>query len=43
MINGFDEEVKVAKSKIKELNEQQDTWYCPECGWTGTIDEQGRK
>lgn len=40
MINGFNEEVKVAKSTIKEMNEQKDTWYCPECGWTGTIDEE---
>lgn len=39
MINGFNEEVKVAKSTIKEMNEQQETWYCPECGWTGTIEE----
>lgn len=39
MINGFNEEVKSAKSVIKELNEQQDTWYCPECGWTGTVEE----
>ena len=39
MINGFNDEVKVAKSEIKEMNEQKDTWYCPECGWTGTIDE----
>lgn len=39
MINGFNEEVKSAKSAIKELNEQQDTWYCPECGWTGTVEE----
>lgn len=40
MINGFNEEVKVAKSTIKEMNEQQETWYCPECGWTGTIEEE---
>lgn len=40
MINGFNEEVKVAKSAIKEMNEQQETWYCPECGWTGTIEEE---
>ena len=40
MINGFNDEVKVAKSEIKEMNEQKDTWYCPECGWTGTIDEK---
>ena len=40
MINGFQEEGKEAKkSIIRELNEQKDTWFCPECGWTGTIEE----
>ena len=38
MINGFNEEGKVAKkSVLNELNEQPETWYCPECGWEGTI------
>ena len=43
MINGFNESGNSAKSKkniLNELNEQPDTWYCPECGWTGTIEEQ---
>ncbi len=41
MINGFYEEgAKAKKSVLKELNKQPDTWYCPECGWTGTIDER---
>lgn len=41
MINGFNEEATVAKkSVLKEINEQPDTWFCPECGWTGTIDEE---
>ena len=40
MVNGFNEEVKVAKSAIKEMNQQPDTWYCPECGWSGIIDER---
>lgn len=44
MINGFSEEgEKAKKSVLKEMNEQPDTWYCPECGWTGTIDETGEK
>ena len=44
MINGFaDEGEKAKKSVLKELNEQPDTWYCPECGWTGTVDETGEK
>ena len=41
-INGFDNSGggKTIKSKVlKELNDQPDTWYCPECGWTGTIEE----
>ncbi len=41
MINGFAEEATAAKkSVLKELNKQQDTWYCPECGWTGTLNEE---
>jgi len=41
MINGFNEEGEVAKkSVLKELNKQPETWYCPECGWEGTIVEQ---
>ena len=44
MINGFSEEgEKAKKSVLKEMNEQPDTWYCPECGWTGTINETGEK
>jgi len=44
MINGFQEEEKaMKKSIIKELNEQQETWYCPECGWTGTLEEKEEK
>jgi rubrerythrin len=40
MINGFKEEGEKAKKNVlKEMNEQPDTWYCPECGWTGTIEE----
>ena len=37
MINGFNETGNSAKSKkniLNELNEQPDTWYCPECGNT---------
>lgn len=37
LINGFREEVKPVKKTLDELNEQPDTWYCPECGWTGTL------
>lgn len=46
MINGFNETCNSAKSKkniLSELNEQPDTWYCPECGWTGTIEEQKKE
>ena len=38
MINGFNEEGNAAKkSVLKELNRQPETWYCPECGWEGTL------
>lgn len=41
MINGFIEQGNIAKKSIlKEQNTQPDTWYCPQCGWTGTITEQ---
>lgn len=41
LINGFSEEVgKVKKKALQELNEQPDTWYCPKCGWTGTVQEK---
>ena len=42
-INGFDNSggSKTIKSKVlEELNDQPDTWYCPECGWTGTVEEE---
>ena len=38
LINGFSEEVeRVKKKTLQELNEQPDTWYCPKCGWTGSL------
>ena len=38
MINGFCDEARPVKKKLlDELNEQPDTWYCPECGWEGTL------
>ena len=38
VINGFRDEVKPAKkSVLEQLNEQPDEWYCPDCGWTGTL------
>lgn len=41
MVNGFREEGKRAKKKILDvLNEQPDTWYCPDCGWIGTMKEK---
>lgn len=40
-VNGFDDSGKAIKSKVlSELNDQPDTWYCPECGWTGTVEEK---
>lgn len=34
MINGFIDEGKRAKKNIlQKLNQQEDVWYCPECGW----------
>ena len=40
MINGFlDEGIKAKKTILQELNNQPETWYCPECGWTGNIQE----
>ena len=39
LINGFVDEGKTAKKKLlQDLNEQPDTWYCPQCGWQGTIE-----
>ena len=39
-INGFDDSAKSIKSKVlNELNKQPETWYCPECGWQGSIEE----
>ena len=41
MINQFsDQGTKAKKSILKQLNEQQDQWYCPACGWTGTIEQK---
>ena len=41
MINEFsDQGTKAKKSILKQLNEQQDQWYCPSCGWTGTIEQK---
>jgi len=38
MINGFFEENKAPrKSELEKLNQQPDTWYCPGCGWIGTL------
>lgn len=40
-INGFIEQNKSIKSKVlSELNEQPEIWYCPECGWNGTLEEK---
>lgn len=40
MINGFLEEgTKAKKTILQELNDQTETWYCPDCGWTGIIQE----
>ena len=40
MINGFLEEgTKAKKTILQELNNQPETWYCPDCGWTGIIQE----
>ena len=39
LINGFREEAKTARSKLSELNEQPDVWYCAKCGWEGTLVE----
>lgn len=39
LINGFIDDGKTAKKKLlQDLNEQPDTWYCPECGWQGTVE-----
>ena len=39
LINGFIDDGKTAKKKLlQDLNEQPDTWYCPSCGWQGTIE-----
>lgn len=39
-INGFDDSAKSIKSKVlNELNKQPETWYCPECGWQGSIEK----
>lgn len=44
MINGFIEEGNNAKKKVlQELNEQPDTWYCPKCGWEGTIKQKNEE
>jgi len=41
MINGFVDDGKREKRKLmQDLNTQPDTWYCPNCGWTGTIEEK---
>ena len=41
MINGFiDEGKKAKKNVLQELNKQPEIWYCQECGWTGTFQEQ---
>lgn len=41
MINGFIEQGKQAKKSVmKQLNKQPDTWYCPDCGWTGTLNQK---
>lgn len=39
-INGFVNNGKREKKKLLSNNEQQDTWYCPDCGWTGTVEEK---
>ena len=39
LINGFIDDGKTAKKKLlQDLNKQPDTWYCPQCGWQGTIE-----
>lgn len=39
MINGFIEQgTKAKKSILQEKNNQPETWYCPDCGWTGFIE-----
>ena len=41
MINGFiDDGNKAKKNILQEMNNQPETWYCPECGWTGIIQEK---
>lgn len=41
MINGFiDEGNKAKKNILQEMNNQPEIWYCPECGWNGTIQQQ---
>lgn len=40
LVNGFKDEGKVIKKTLmQELNEQPETWYCPECGWQGTLEQ----
>ena len=41
MINGMREDGKTAKKNVlNDLNKQPDMWFCPECGWIGTIEDE---